>query len=32
VQQATAESLASVVPRKTAAAIWQHFHPAQSAQ
>ena len=32
VQQATAESLASVVPRKTAAAIWQHFHPAQSTQ
>jgi excinuclease ABC subunit C len=32
VQQATAESLASVVPRKTAAAIWQHFHSAQSAQ
>jgi excinuclease ABC subunit C len=32
VQQATAESLASVVPRKTAAAIWQHFHPAQPAQ
>jgi excinuclease ABC subunit C len=26
VQQATAESLASVVPRKTAEAIWQHFH------
>ena len=32
VQQASAESLASVVPRKTAAAIWQHFHPAQAAQ
>jgi len=27
VQQATAESLAAVVPRKTADAIWQHFHP-----
>ena len=26
VQQATAESLASVVPRKTAEAIWRHFH------
>jgi excinuclease ABC subunit C len=26
VQQATAESLASVVPRKTAEAIWSHFH------
>jgi excinuclease ABC subunit C len=32
VQQASAESLASVVPRKTAAAIWQHFRPAQAAQ
>jgi excinuclease ABC subunit C len=32
VQQASAESLASVVPPKTAAAIWQHFHPAQPAQ
>ncbi|MGA2848127.1 MAG: excinuclease ABC subunit UvrC [Terracidiphilus sp.] len=32
VQQATAESLASVVPRKTAEAIWRHFHtpPASS--
>jgi excinuclease ABC subunit C len=28
VQQATAESLAAVVPRKTAEAIWSHFHPA----
>jgi excinuclease ABC subunit C len=28
VQQATAESLASVVPRKTAEAIWRHFHSA----
>jgi excinuclease ABC subunit C len=26
VQQATAESLASVVPRKTAEAIWSYFH------
>jgi excinuclease ABC subunit C len=26
VQQATAESLAAVVPRKTAEAIWSHFH------
>ena len=26
VQQATAESLASVVPRKTAESIWRHFH------
>ena len=26
VQQATAESLASVVPRKTAEAIYSHFH------
>ncbi|HLY43349.1 MAG TPA: excinuclease ABC subunit UvrC [Terracidiphilus sp.] len=26
VQQATAESLAAVVPRKTAESIWQHFH------
>jgi len=29
VQQATAESLASVVPRKTAEGIWQHFHQAE---
>jgi len=28
VKAATAESLAAVVPRKTAAAIWVHFHPA----
>jgi excinuclease ABC subunit C len=28
VQQATAESLAAVVPRKTAEAIWRHFHEA----
>ena len=27
VRVATAESLASVVPRKTAEAIWAHFHP-----
>ena len=32
VQLATAESLASVVPRKTAEAIWQHFHAAQTAK
>jgi excinuclease ABC subunit C len=31
IQQATAESLASVVPRKTAEAIWQHFHMIQTA-
>jgi excinuclease ABC subunit C len=31
VQQATAESLASVVPRKTADTIWRHFHEAQPA-
>jgi excinuclease ABC subunit C len=30
VQQATAESLASVVPRKTAETIWRHFHQTQS--
>jgi excinuclease ABC subunit C len=29
VQQAAAESLAAVVPRKTAEAIWQHFHPSK---
>ncbi len=29
VQQATAESLAAVVARKTAEAIWQHFHHEQ---
>jgi excinuclease ABC subunit C len=28
VQQATAESLAAVVPRKTAETIWRHFHAA----
>lgn len=28
VQQATAESLAAVVPRKTAESIWRHFHEA----
>jgi excinuclease ABC subunit C len=28
VKAATAESLAAVVPRKTAQAIWAHFHPA----
>jgi excinuclease ABC subunit C len=32
VQQATAESLASVVPRKTADAIWRHFHQEQPAE
>src|ERR1035437_8983969 len=31
VQQATAESLAAVVPRKTAEIIWRHFHEAQPA-
>ncbi len=31
VQQATAESLAAVVPRKTAETIWQHFHQAEPA-
>jgi len=31
VQQATAESLAAVVPRKTAETIWGHFHLAQPA-
>jgi excinuclease ABC subunit C len=31
VQQATAESLAAVVPRKTAETIWRHFHEAQHA-
>jgi excinuclease ABC subunit C len=31
IQQATAESLASVVPRKTAESIWRHFHQAQPA-
>ncbi len=32
VQQATAESLASVVPRKTADTIWRHFHQEQAAE
>jgi len=31
VQQATAESLAAVVPRKTAETIWRHFHEGQAA-
>jgi excinuclease ABC subunit C len=31
VQQATAESLAAVVPRKTAETIWRHFHQEQAA-
>jgi excinuclease ABC subunit C len=31
VQQASVESLAAVVPRKTAEAIWQHFHQTQPA-
>ncbi len=31
VQQATAESLAAVVPPKTAETIWRHFHQAQQA-
>jgi excinuclease ABC subunit C len=31
IQQATAESLAAVVPRKTAETIWQHFHQKQPA-
>jgi excinuclease ABC subunit C len=31
VQQATAESLAAVVPRKTAETIWRHFHSEQPA-
>jgi len=31
IQQATAESLASVVPRKTAETIWRHFHEKQPA-
>jgi len=30
VQQATADSLAAVVPRKTAETIWRHFHEAQT--
>jgi excinuclease ABC subunit C len=32
VQQATAESLAAVVPRKTAESIWQHFHAEPTAK
>jgi len=32
VQQATAESLAAVVSRKTAETIWRHFHQAQLAR
>lgn len=32
VQQATAESLAAVVPRKTAESIWRHFHEPQPAR
>jgi excinuclease ABC subunit C len=31
VQQATAESLAAVVARKTAETIWRHFHETQTA-
>ena len=31
VQAATVDSLASVVPRKTALAIWAHFHAAEAA-
>ena len=31
VQQATAESLAAVVPKKTAECIWRHFHETQPA-
>ncbi len=32
VQQATAESLSAVVPRKTADTIWQYFHPASATE
>ena len=32
VQQATADSLAAVVPRKTAETIWRHFHEPQPAR
>jgi hypothetical protein len=32
VQQATADSLASVVPRKTAESIWRHFHEPRTAE
>jgi excinuclease ABC subunit C len=31
VQQATVESLAAVVPKKTAEAVWRHFHEVQPA-
>jgi excinuclease ABC subunit C len=30
IQQATADSLAAVVPRKTAESIWSHFHQSQT--
>ena len=32
IQQATADSLASVVPRKTAESIWRHFHESKAAE
>jgi excinuclease ABC subunit C len=32
VQQATADSLASVVPRKTAESIWRHFHESKATE
>ncbi|HTB96398.1 MAG TPA: excinuclease ABC subunit UvrC [Terracidiphilus sp.] len=32
VQQATADSLAAVVPRKTAESIWRHFHETPSTE
>jgi excinuclease ABC subunit C len=32
VQQATAESLAAVVPKKTAESIWRHFHEVEPAR
>jgi excinuclease ABC subunit C len=32
VREATAESLAAVVPRKTAETIWRHFHEAQAVE
>jgi hypothetical protein len=31
VQQATADSLAAVVSRKTAESIWRHFHEPRNA-
>jgi excinuclease ABC subunit C len=31
IQQASAESLAAVVPKKTAKTIWGHFHPVPAA-